>query len=141
MPCPKKKLLVSAASAPTMNPQRRPSVAPAMMAMAETGFTSGTAANRMRPAVARAASTSVGMIWRSAGRLTSYPAKNSASTNSTTASMRTAAWAMPLASASAIAAGTAASSGTSSGRIARAIWPCACSPCIRPPMPIAPYGR
>ena len=62
MPWPSMKLLVSAASAPTMKPQRRPSVAPAMMAMADTGLKSGTGANSRRPAAARAASTSVGMI-------------------------------------------------------------------------------
>ena len=68
MPCPKKKLLVSAANAPTMKPLRRPSVAPAMMAMALTGLKSGMGPNKMRPAAASAASTSVGIIWRRLGR-------------------------------------------------------------------------
>ena len=68
MPCPKKKLLVSAASAPTMKPLRRPNVAPAIMAIALTGLKSGMGPNKMRPAAASAASTSVGMIWRRPGR-------------------------------------------------------------------------
>lgn len=91
MPWPKKKLLVSAASAPTIKPLRDPSAAPAMMAMAETGLKSGMGANRMRPAAASAASTSVGMICRNAGRPASYPAKNSPITNSTTSNMSSAA--------------------------------------------------
>ena len=112
-PWPKKKLLVSAASAPTMKPLRGPNVAPAMMAIAESGLKSGMGANRMRPAAAHAASTSVGMIWRSAGWLRSYPRKNRTSTNVTTTIMSSAAFAAPVGNAAPMTRGTAASSAIS----------------------------
>ena len=67
-PCPKKKLDTSAAMAPTMKPLCLPRVAPATMAMADTGLTSGTGAKRMRPAAATAPSVAVGRICLSAGR-------------------------------------------------------------------------
>ena len=51
-----------------MKPLRRPNEAPATMAMADTGLTSGMGANSTRPAAAKPARVTVGMIWRSAGR-------------------------------------------------------------------------
>ena len=74
-----------------MKPLLRPSVAPAMIAMAHTGLKSGTGAKTMRPAAASAASTTVGMICLNAGRSASNPAKKRASTSTTTASITSAA--------------------------------------------------
>ena len=54
--------------APTMKPLRRPRRAPARIAMAETGLTSGIGQNSTRPAAATAPSTTVGMTWRKPGR-------------------------------------------------------------------------
>ena len=50
-----------------MNPSRLPSVAPATMVIAETGFTYGTGANSTRPAAATAASVAAGSTCRRAG--------------------------------------------------------------------------
>ena len=51
-----------------MNPLLRPNATPAIIAMALTGLKSGMGANRMRPAAARAANTTVGMMSRRRGR-------------------------------------------------------------------------
>ena len=84
-----------------------------MIAIAETGLKSGMGPKRMRPAAASAASTSVGMICRNAGREASYPAKKSASTSATTSSMSSADCAMPASESAAITTGTSNSTGPS----------------------------
>ena len=91
-PCPKKKFDASAANAPTMNPLFLPNTTPAMIATALTGLKSGIGANRIRPAAASAARTTVGMMSRRRGVEDSYVAKNTPSDARTTTSDRSAVW-------------------------------------------------
>ena len=83
------------------------------MAMALTGLKSGMGPNKMRPAAANAANTSVGIIWRRPGREARNPQRTAQSTSATTTSMANAACSTPASNAAAITAGTASSSGIS----------------------------
>ena len=75
-----------------MKPLLRPNTAPARMQIADTGLKSGMGANSMRPAAARAASTTVGMTCRKEGREVSKAAKNTPTAVSAVATVSSALW-------------------------------------------------
>ena len=84
------------------------------MAMADTGLKSGIGANRMRPAAARLASTTMGMVSRRRGRRCSKEAKNAARETVTTTKLNSPAWSMPAAAQTASPSGTIATATASS---------------------------
>ena len=91
-----------------MKPFRRPRVAPAMIAMAETGLKSGTAANRIHPGSRRGGEHKRGHnLPQRRTTPPRTPAKNKASTTVTTSNMSSAVWAKPATRANPIASGTA----------------------------------
>ena len=118
-PCPKKKFDTRAATAPTTNPERRPRAAPATMAMALTGLTSGIGAKSTRPAAAVAARTAVGMSCRNGGRDASKLAKRRPTASTATASVRPTVTSSPAAAVATMTTGTARSVGSSSARSTR----------------------
>src|SRR3954469_2161690 len=81
IPWPRKRFETNAASAPVATPARRPSDAPATIAITVTGCTPGTAANSTRPAAAAAASVAT----TASSRVESAPDSNHATPATTSA--------------------------------------------------------
>lgn len=113
IPCPKKKLDTSAASAPTAKPPRLPRTAPAMIQIAVTGLTSGKGANNTRPAAAIAAQTTTGRICLSAGLEASIDPNIRATTSKTESSVSAAVARISLARNSTSVTGATSNKGIS----------------------------
>ena len=88
-PWPKMKLLTSAASDPTMNPDEAPRPMPATMTTAAMGLKWGTHRNAAREATARAAITAMTTSSRAEGRRCSKDAKKGAMHHSTIRTLAT----------------------------------------------------